>query len=291
VAYQVLKVVNLKSVLLVALAFSRIASAQVLKPEEIYQKLLPSVLTLQVVNSQGEHFVGSAFLALTNGIAVTSWHVISDATNVSASLANNQPLSIAGLVDKDEKHDLALIRLDDISRPCVQLNTDDPAVGSRAYVIGAPKGFAFSITDGLLSQIQQVDGYEQFQVSCPISGGNSGGPLINDHGEVIGITSWTKRDAQNLSFATPARFLARLNPALPAVPWTRSATPPQPLATKPPDAERVTAIKAAAPEKNILDLKQFLQSSVGKHITVAIFDGNEEKEFDIVVPSDFIKSP
>ena len=200
---------NLKCVFLALLVSSRLASAQVLKPEEIYQKLLPSVLTLQVANSQGERFRRFRFLCPRQRPRRHFYqHVISDATNVSARLANDHYVSVLGLVDKDVKHDLALIRLDAASYPRVDLNTNDPAIGSRTYVIGAPKGFEFSITDGLLSQIQQVDGYDQFQVSCPISGGNSGGPVVNDRGEVVGITSWTKRDAQNLSFATPARFLA-----------------------------------------------------------------------------------
>ena len=287
------KTVILIRVLAVLLVFARLASAQVLPPEEIYHRLVPSVLTLQVANSQGEHFVGSAFLALDNGIAVTSWHVISDATNVTARLADNRFVSVRGLVDKDEKHDLALIRLDLADRPKVQLNTNTPPVGSRTYVIGAPKGFEFSITDGLLSQVQQVDGYDQFQVSCPISGGNSGGPLINDHGEVVGITSWTKRDAQNLSFATPARFLAGLNPKLPAAPWNKSVAAIQPIAkADKPGAELVTTTQPSTAQDNVRDLKQFLQSSAGKHFTVFIIDDDEdEKEFDITVPADFLKAP
>ena len=287
------KTVILIRVLAALLVFARLASAQVLPPEEIYHRLVPSVLTLQVVNSQGERFVGSAFLALTNGIAVTSWHVISDATNVTARLADNRFVSVRGLVDKDEKHDLALIRLDLADRPEVQLNTNTPLVGSRTYVIGAPKGFEFSITDGLLSQVQQVDGYDQFQVSCPISGGNSGGPLINDRGEVVGITSWTKRDAQNLSFATPARFLAGLNPALPAVPLNKLAPATQPVTkATPSDSERVTAAQSSPSPDNIRDLKQFLQSSTGKHVTVLIIDDDEnEKQFDLTVPPDFLKAP
>jgi S1-C subfamily serine protease len=279
--------------LAVLLVFGRLASAQVLPPEEIYHRLVPSMLTLQVANSQGERFVGSAFLALTNGIAVTSWHVISDATNVTARLADNRYVTVLGLVDKDEKHDLALIRLDVVDRPKVQLNTNTPLVGSRAYVIGAPKGFEFSVTDGLLSQIQQVDGYDQFQVSCPISGGNSGGPLINDRGEVVGITSWTKRDAQNVSFATPARFLAGLNPTLPAVPWGKVVPPIQPTVKATSSAaDRVVTAQPSTADSNVRDLKQFLQSSAGKHVTVLIIDDDEsEKEFDITVPADFLKAP
>ncbi len=292
VALQVLKIVTLKCVLPALLAVVGIASAQVLPPEEIYQKISPSVLTLQVVNSQGEHFVATGFLAFADGIAVTSWHVICDATNVTARLADNRYVAVRGLVDKDEKHDLALIRLDLAGRPKAQLNTNTPAIGSRAYVIGAPKGFEFSITDGLLSQIQKVDGYEQFQVSCPISGGDSGGPLINNRGEVIGVTSWTKRDAQNLSFATPARFLASLNPKLPAVPWNKAIPVVQPVAkVNSPAAEPVAAAQPAAPDKNVRDLKDFLQTSVGKHVTVVIIEDDAEKKFDITIPPDLFGAP
>jgi serine protease Do len=117
-------------------------------------------------------------------------------------------VEVLGVIDKDERHDLALIKLGSMGRPQLQICASNPPVGSRAYAVGAPKGFDFSITDGLISQIQTVDGFPQFQVSCPISGGNSGGPLVNERGEVAGIASWTKKGAQNLNFATPASFLA-----------------------------------------------------------------------------------
>src|ERR1700733_2105845 len=164
---------NFKGILLTGLLIQGLAFADVLKPEDLYQKLLPSVMTLQVENARGEKFVGTAFLAMQEGVAVTSWHVISDATRVTAKFSDERVVDVAGVIDKDEKHDLALIRVTANGHPQVRLCSDQPAVGSRAYAIGAPKGYAFSITDGLISQVQNLDGYKQFQVSCPISGGNS----------------------------------------------------------------------------------------------------------------------
>ena len=88
-------------------------------------------------------------------------------------------------------------------------------MAARAYVIGAPKGYDFSISDGLISQIRTVNGFQQYQLSCPISPGNSGGPILNNRGEVIGIASWTKADAQNVSFAIPTQEFMRLNVSQP----------------------------------------------------------------------------
>lgn len=263
-----------------------LARAQALKPEDIYQKLLPSVMTLEVENSRGEKFVGTAFFAISENVAVTSWHVVSDAVNVSAKLSDNRVLDVTGLIDKDERHDLALIRVTCPLSPRVQLCSAKSAVGSRAYAIGAPKGFEFSITDGLVSQIQTVDGFNQFQVSCPISGGNSGGPIVNERGQVIAVTSWTKKDAQNLSFAVPASYLAGLNPKLSAVPWNE--------ATKSSIASSATttthdSVRTPEISTNISDLKQALKKSAGKQVTVILRQDHEDKQFNIVVPNDLVK--
>ena len=92
-------------------------------------------------------------------------------------------------------------------------------VAARAYVIGAPKGYDFSISDGLISQIRSVDGFLQYQLSCPISPGNSGSPILNQRGEVIGVAAWTKADAQNVSFAIPTQQFSRLRVSKPLMTW------------------------------------------------------------------------
>src|ERR1017187_6882785 len=70
--------------------------------------------------------------------------------------------------------------------------------------------------------MRKVDGINQYQISCPVSGGNSGGPLVNGNGEVIGVTSWSKTKAPNVNFAIPASCLASLDPSLSPKPWSDS---------------------------------------------------------------------
>src|SRR4249920_1484720 len=84
---------------------------QELLPEELYERVLPSVMTLRVETRDGENFVGTAFLALDEGIAVTAWHVVSDATRVTAKFSDNKNFEVEGVVDKNEHKDLALLKV------------------------------------------------------------------------------------------------------------------------------------------------------------------------------------
>jgi S1-C subfamily serine protease len=70
-------------------------------PQKIYSKALPSVLTLEIENQAGERFVGSAVMALADDVAVTAWHVVSDARAVSATFADGTRVKIVGCIDKD----------------------------------------------------------------------------------------------------------------------------------------------------------------------------------------------
>jgi S1-C subfamily serine protease len=183
-----------------------------LKPEKLYQKVLPSVMTLEVKSQSGEKFIGSAVLALADDVVLTAWHVVADARSVCAVFADGQRANVIGYIDYDGGRDLALLKLEKrLPHRRAAIGRELPAVAARAYVIGSPKGYDFSISDGLISQIRSVQGFLQYQLSCPISPGNSGSPVFNQRGEVIGIASWTKAGAQNLSFAIPTQDLFRLS--------------------------------------------------------------------------------
>lgn len=201
-------------------------SAKDLKSEDLYRKVVPSVVTLNVTRQDGSQSLGSAFLTLKDGLAVTAWHVVKDASYIIARFSSGEEFEISGLVDKDEKRDLAVVRVKVFGKPILVVNSDEPAIGSKLYVIGAPRGLEFSISDGLLSQIQLLEGTKQFQFSCPVSPGNSGGPLLNSKGEVIGVVSWQLREGQNLNFAVPAIYAKGLDISLPTKPWAdvRSAS-------------------------------------------------------------------
>ncbi len=254
-----------------------------LTPEKLYQKVLPSVMTLEVENQSGERFIGSAVLALADDAALTAWHVVADARAVWAVFADGQRVKVIGYIDKDGARDLALLKLEKrFPHRLAAVNRKLPAVAASAYVIGAPRGYDFSISDGLISQIRNVRGVLQYQLSCPISPGNSGSPVLNQRGEVIGIASWTKADAQNVSFAIPAMEFSRLNIFERTTTWeqlaaiTRSVSSARATELHPGGAK---APKEEADEGDFAALKKRLSSVAGKSVTVIVQEEGRTNTF------------
>jgi S1-C subfamily serine protease len=200
---------------------------QELKSQDLYKKILPSVMTLHVETKEGSGVSGSGFLAIKDGVAVTAWHVVSSAKRVVAKFSSGEEFESSGLIDKDEKRDLALIRVKVFGRPQLAFASADPDVGAKAYAIGAPRGLDFTISEGLISQIRTIDGVKQYQFSCSASPGNSGGPIVDEKGEAVGVVAWKRTDGDNLNFAVPAVYVLGLDASLPTQPWdTVKATGP-----------------------------------------------------------------
>jgi hypothetical protein len=96
---------------------------------------------------------------------------------------------------------------------------EKPDIGAKAFIVGAPRGLDFSISDGIISQIDTIDGKKIIQYTCPTSPGNSGGPLLDSSGKVRGVVSFLLKDSQNLNFAVPISYVSGFDLSLPTVPW------------------------------------------------------------------------
>ena len=258
-----------------------------LTPEKLYQTVLPSVMTLEVESQSGEKFVGSAVLALADFVAVTAWHVVANARTVWAVFADGQRMKVIGCIHQDALRDLALLKLErPRSHGQATLCRELQAVATRIYVVGTPKGYAFSISDGLISQIQIVDGFREYQLSCPISPGNSGSPIFNQRGEVIGIASWTKSDEQNMSFAIPTQDFIRLNiPGEPTTYKQRAATnssvPPVKLIKIRHGQDNTHEETADA--RSFAAFQKWYYDSIGKPVTVIVQEEGRTNIFAFTV--------
>ena len=246
------------------------ALAESLSPEEIYQAVLPGVMTLEVETRGGEKTVGTAFLAMHEGVAVTAWHLVQDARKVVARFANREVSEVIGVLDWDEARDVALVQVGTTGRPLTRLCPTDPPVGARACAIGAPKGYQFSISDGLVSQIQMIDGFSQCQISCPISPGNSGGPVLNACGEVLGVVTWSKKDAQNLNFATPSACLRALDFQSPVTLWSSLARERRTRRHPQIALDRHERLATAPAADELETLRARLQSLAGERVVVTV---------------------
>ena len=196
---------------------------QELKSEDIYKQSINSIVTLKVEKKGGSKVQGTAFFAIKDGMAVTAWHVVRDAVSVKAKFASGEEFDVSGLVDNDPARDLAIVRVKTFGTPLLPIGST-PSVGQKAYVVGAPLGLEFTISDGLLSQIQVMDGTKAYQFSCPASPGNSGGPLLNAKGEIIGVVPFQFKSGQNHNFAVPIQYALGLDTSLPTKPWNQVVT-------------------------------------------------------------------
>ncbi len=246
-------------------------------------------MTLEVDSRDGQRYVGSAFLALGDDTAITAWHVIADAETVWAVFSDGRRVEVTACIDKAVDCDLALVKLEMARHGRkATLSKKLESIGSRAYVVGAPKGFGFSISDGLVSQYRNVGGISLYQVSCPISPGNSGGPILNDRGEVIGVTSWRKADAQNLAFAVPVAEVARLNPSRPPIPWKTSSKPVPGLSG---NLSLGSGTKGVSEDHSgsLGDFQKRLGKSAGRKVSIVVEEDGEQERFVFTVPRDEVK--
>jgi serine protease Do len=139
------------------------------------------------------HSLGSGFLVRADGYIVTNNHVVADATDVKVKLADGREFP-AKVVGRDEKTDLALVKIEATGLPIIALGDSDKLqVGDPVMAIGNPFGLQGTVTTGIVSARGRVIGegpYDQFiQTDASINPGNSGGPLVNTAGEVVGINT------------------------------------------------------------------------------------------------------
>ena len=142
--------------------------------------------------------LGSGFVMDKAGHIVTNYHVIAGANKVEVSFSNSDNMK-ARVVGSDPSTDLAVLQIDARSRALTPLafgNSDRVRVGDSVVAIGNPLGYDRSVTAGIVSAVQRaISAPNQFpidhviQTDAPINHGNSGGPLINSRGQVIGVNA------------------------------------------------------------------------------------------------------
>jgi serine protease Do len=206
--------------------------------EAIAAKVLPSVVgiststkvTYQSFNGQEQGVtsgVGTGIIIKENGYIITNSHVVSDgkADTITVGLSDGRELP-GKVLWNDKSIDLAIVKIEATGLTAVELgNSDNVKIGSYAVAIGNPLGLEFerSVTAGVISGLNRTitvtDSQTQtqttmdnlIQTDAAINAGNSGGPLLNEKGQVIGINSAKAQNGEGLGFAIP------INTAIPII--------------------------------------------------------------------------
>lgn len=179
--------------------------------------------TFSLPNSAEEASLGSGFIVSEDGYILTNAHVVTRGTQISVKLTDRREFK-ARLIGIDPVADVALLKIDAQRLPTVRIG--DPSkveVGDWALAIGSPFGFSNSATAGIISAKRRIlpgADYTPFlQTDVPVNPGNSGGPLFNQNGEVIGINSRIYSNSggyQGLSFSIPIDAAMRIKEQLQA---------------------------------------------------------------------------
>ena len=188
-------------------------SGESLTYTQIYDKNLPSMVSIQAEDAKSDS-TGTGVVLTADGYLITNAHVVAGADKVQVACADNRVLD-AALVGFDAREDLAVLKVeaDDLT-PAEFGDSFALRCGDPVAAIGDPLGYRSTITDGIVSALDrdvEVDGTSMvlIQTSAAINMGNSGGALINQYGQVVGITTvkivTDDGSAESLGFAIPSR--------------------------------------------------------------------------------------
>ena len=174
----------------------------------LVQRTLPGVAVVLAGNADAVKSLGSGFFVTAKGDVITNYHVIAGMSvfNVKTERGNIYPAQIRAY---DKERDMAILAttVPASEYRVLSLAPQNPSIGVAVYAIGAPQGLEKSVSDGLVSQLRKIGDTQYIQISCPISPGSSGGPVLNNKGEVIGMATSSLTTGQNLNFAVPSTVL------------------------------------------------------------------------------------
>jgi S1-C subfamily serine protease len=156
--------------------------------------------------------IGSGFIAFKRNLIVTNYHVIEGASYIVANSDDNERFAVESVVAVDEKLDIAILQLSsNASFAPLVFDTETVLKRSmRVVAIGSPAGLMNTISIGNISAFYHDSTKDWIQFTAPISSGSSGGPLLNDQGKVIGVTTATYASAQNVNMAVRATDVVNL---------------------------------------------------------------------------------
>lgn len=174
---------------------------------EIGKKVSAAVVTIHGQTDAGE-VEGSGFVVSSDGKVVTSLHVIRGMRRGSVQLAGGDIFDSFTVRSIDERKDIAIIQIPGFDLPFIELgNSNELQPGEPVLLIGNPRGLQGSITSGVISGIRDLSGFKVIQTDASANPGNSGGPLVNAHAQVVGVLGFKLKDSQGLNFAIPINYV------------------------------------------------------------------------------------
>ncbi len=178
---------------------------KVFSSTELFEMMNPATVEVKTYRKEGICYnMGSGFFIDENGTLLTNYHVIEEAKIFQVITDKGITYTAPTVLGYDKKLDIAILKVDTKGQkvPYLEIGTPKTAVGDKVYTLGSPLGLTGTFSDGIVSYVNRiVDDVSFIQITAPISAGNSGGPLVDANGYVIGINSASYTAGQNLNLA------------------------------------------------------------------------------------------
>lgn len=170
---------------------------------ELYNNVKSAVYLVYTENEKGIS-QGSAFVISDDGVAISNYHVFENASAAIAINEDGNEYLVSEIIDANEEEDYIVFRFGPLSSPIpfVNISKEKPSIGESVFAVGNPKGLFQTLSQGIVSSYRE----SWIQTTAEITNGSSGGPLFNNKGEVIGITTRGLKEA-NLNFAIDIQTL------------------------------------------------------------------------------------
>ena len=178
--------------------------------EAVFRKVSPSVVTVKIYSGEEKRLsVQGSGVVVGSGIVVTNRHVVESGSEIRVfDRGQHYPASV---MYADKEYDMCALGVPGLPAPPVDMaSVQTVRVGQRVFAIGAPRGLELSISDGLVSAIRPYGVFPVIQTNAPISKGSSGGGLFDTDGRLVGITTASAIEGQNINFALVADLVSQL---------------------------------------------------------------------------------
>lgn len=210
-------------------------SQQDLTPEQIYEKVNDAVVIVLAYDANDKLInQGSGVVISDDGYIITNYHVMKNASKVNIA-HNNLLFENAELIGGDEESDILFIKIPNSNLSVIKTPESDVVkIGQKVYAIGSPLGYENTISDGIVSGYRKFDKINLIQITASISPGSSGGAVVNSKGELIGISTYTSAEGQNINFAIPIKDIRKIE----AKPYVYEVTKPDEPIVKQEETEK-----------------------------------------------------
>lgn len=171
-----------------------------LTAEQVYEKCSKATVEIVAEIAGDKYNLGSGFF-IDSGEVVTNFHVVAGADRIQVTTSDKKTYEVEQVLGYDEKIDLAILKVNS-QNESLKESKEGIKTGETIYILGSPLGLTGTFADGMVSSpSRKIEDVDYIQVTAPMSPGNSGGPLLNKYGEVMGVNTWQYADGQNLNFS------------------------------------------------------------------------------------------